>query len=293
MSIFLVFLAAAGVLIAAFFIVNRPQYVGLEAKPPDDFPPDGFSHESFELLLERYVDGRGNVGYAEWHVSSADREALDRYLGAVAAYSPDTTPKRFPARSEQLAYWIYAYNAWVIRTVLGHWPIGSVTDLKAPIEAVKGLGFFYRLRFPFGGESLSLYAVEHDKILKGFQDPRIHFVLNCASDSCPPMRPQLPTGSGLETLLDDKAAEFVNDEKNVLIDHPQRTVRLSSIFKWYRKDFVNDLRRRGYPANAGLLDYIGLYLADPDEASLATAREYDIVFTDYDWSLNQAGEQQD
>ena len=236
------------------------------------------------------MDSDGNVDYASWHASSCDRRRLDSYLAAVAAYSPSATPDRFTTRSERLAYWIYAYNAWVIRTVLAHWPIGSVTDLKAPIEAVKGLGFFYRLRFPFGREALSLYSVEHDKILKGFQDPRIHFVLNCASDSCPAMRPELPVGPDLEILLQEKAAEFINDPHNVSIDHAHRRVRLSSIFKWYRKDFVNDLIRRGYPAESGLLDYIGQYLVGTDPAAIESARQYEVVFSEYDWSLNRSGE---
>jgi hypothetical protein len=283
-------IAVAIALVATFFTVNRPQYVEISAGLPANFPNEGFSHEAFESLLARYVDSQGNVNYAAWHASVSDRNLLDGYLAAVAAFSPDSAPDRFNFRSEKLAYWIYAYNAYVIRTVLQNWPIDSVTDLKAPIEAVTGLGFFYRARYQFGREALSLYAVEHQKILAEFQDPRIHFVLNCASESCPTIRPQLPTGADLEILLEEKTVEFINDENNVFIDHEHRRIVLSTIFKWYRKDFVNALRREGRPATAGLLDYVFPYLKGHDKAALDLATSYEVVFSDYDWSLNRSTE---
>jgi len=290
MAILLGSLAVAIVLVAIFFTVNRPQYVEILAELPADFLNEGFSHEAFESLLALYVDSKGNVNYEAWHASESDRNLLDGYLAAVAAFSPDSAPERFTFRSEKLAYWIYAYNAYVIRTVLQNWPIESVTDLKAPIEAVTGLGFFYRTRFQFGHEALSLYAVEHQKILADFQDPRIHFVLNCASESCPTIRPQLPTGGDLEILLQEKTVEFINDENNVFIDHEHRKIVLSTIFKWYRKDFVNALRREGRPTDAGVFDYVSPYLTGHDTAALDLATSYDVVFTDYDWSLNRSAE---
>ena len=69
-------------------------------------------------------------------------QQLNSYLGAVSRFSPDNAPHRFRGRNDELAYWIYAYNAYVIRSVLDHWPLDSVTDVKAPLEAIKGLGFF-------------------------------------------------------------------------------------------------------------------------------------------------------
>ena len=167
----------SAVLIGGFFFLNRPQLISINADIPKQFPLDSFSHEVFEELLGRYVDSEGKIDYAGWHGSTGDRALLDRYLAAVSRFSPARTPERFAKRSEQLAYWLYAYNAYVIRSVLENWPLQSVTDVKAPIEAVKGLGFFYRQRFLFGGDALSLYAVEHEKILATYRDPRIHFVL--------------------------------------------------------------------------------------------------------------------
>lgn len=170
---------------------------------------------------------------SRWHGSVESVEALDSYLAAITLFSPDSAPERFPTRNDKLAYWMYGYNAWVIKAVLLNWPLSSVTDVKAPLEAVKGLGFFYQLRFPFGHKYLSLYAVENDKIRKRFQDPRIHFVLNCASESCPVARPDLPVGAELENLLARAALEFVNDPDNVSVDHEQRAKDYSIEFREY------------------------------------------------------------
>ncbi len=182
---------------------------------------------------------------------------------------------------------MYAYNAYVIKSILDRWPLESVTNVKAPLEIVKGLGFFYQLRFLFGGEAYSLYAVENNIIRARYRDARIHFVLNCASDSCPVLRPELPGGDRLEPFLQQAAVDFVNDKRNVRIDHDSNEVLLSSIFKWFRKDFINDLRRRGLPSDRGLIDYVESVAQAPLKRELAGAVGYNIVFADYDWSINR------
>ena len=199
---------------------------------------------------------------------------------------PDNAPERFPGRSDALAYWLYAYNAYVIFSVLDHWPLASVTAVKAPIEAVTGLGFFYRQRFLFGGRPLSLYAVEQRKILDTYKDPRVHFVLNCASESCPVLRPELPTGDKLERMLAESTTDFLNDPRNVRVDSGQKRIVLSTIFKWYRGDFINDLRRRGLPTRRGVVDYIAAAASPALRSALQEADGYEVRFEDYDWSLN-------
>ncbi len=286
LTVFLYGSALVVILVASFLYLNRPQLISINAAIPEEFLAGGFRHERFEQLLLKYVDAEGNVAYARWHQNENDRASLDGYLAAVAEFSPENAPERFAARAEELAYWLYAYNAYVIRSVLENWPLESVTDVKAPIEAVTGLRFFYRQRFLFGTKPLSLYALEHEKILKAFKDPRVHFVLNCASESCPVLRPELPTGDDLENLLREATVEFVSDPRNVRVDQENRQVILSTIFKWYRNDFVNDLRRRGLPSDRGVVDYILDVSPHDRRARLLAADTFEVVYEDYDWSLN-------
>lgn len=273
-------------IVAVFFIVNRPRKVIIDAPVSADFPEAGFSHAAFERLLGKYVTPQGEVDYGRWQKSRDDRFELASYLAAVSRFSPDSTPARFPARNDSLAYWIYGYNAYVINSVLERWPLQSVTDVKAPLEAVTGLGFFYQLRFSFGGDYLSLFKVENDRIRARYRDARIHFVLNCASASCPIIRPELPTGDELDKLMTLAAEDFVNNPNNVSVDHGSRTVFLSSIFKWFKRDFINDLRTNGRPSGRGLIDYVATLANGTLQDDLDRADGYKIGFRDYDWDLN-------
>lgn len=268
--------------------MNRARRISVDLPLPLNLPEQGFEHDILASLLREYVSPDGRVDYERWHSSAESVAALDKYLAAVSHLSPDSAPERFPTPNDELAYWMYGYNAWVIKGVLLNWPLSSVTDVKAPLEVVKGLGFFYQLRFPFGGRYMSLLAVENDKIRKRFQDPRIHFVLNCASESCPVARPELPVGTELETLLNSAEKEFVNDRMNVMVDHQKRVVFLSAIFKWYKKDFTDYLLATGRPARRGLIDYLAGVADEPLINDLQQAESYSIEFREYDWSLNEA-----
>jgi len=289
MRIALVLIVVVTAMVAGFFWLNRPQLVPVTGSLPANFPDDGFSHRDFERLLQTFVNDAGDVDYDRWHASQESVDGLRSYLVAVSTYSPETTPERFPSRQDELAYWMYGYNGYVIFSVLDNWPLESVTDLKAPIEAVQGLGFFYRLRFTFGGKPYSLLTVENDWIRKQFRDPRIHFVLNCGSESCPVLRPELPTGAELERLLSDATTDFVSDPRNVSIDHQNRVIRLSAIFKMYDEDFINHLRAGGKPVDRGVLAYVQS-VAPPDlRESLTEAATYKVEFDGFDWGVNSAG----
>jgi len=282
------FLALALIVVVLGLWANRPRRVSVEAPVPSAFPEHAFAHDLLAELMREHVSSDGRVDYERWQSSTDSVAQLDSYLAAVSRYSPDSSPERFATPNDELAYWMYAYNAWVIKGVLLNWPLTSVTDVKAPLEVVKGMGFFYQLRFPFGGKFMSLLTVENEKIRKRFNDPRIHFVLNCASESCPIARPELPVGDALEELLATAASEFINDSRNVAVDHDRRVVVLNTIFKWYRKDFSNHMLAIGRPAQTGLLGYLETVADEPLLGELERAANYSIEFRDYDWSLNEA-----
>lgn len=280
-------LGVIALLLALVYVLNRPQLNTITAAIPPDFPDNEFSHQVFERLLQTYVDTAGHVDYDAWHDSTESMNELSSYMAAVARYSPENSPERFGSQHDALAYWLYAYNAAVIKSILDRWPLESVTDVRAPIEVVKGFGFFYRQRFLFGEKEYSLYTIENDKIRNTFRDARIHFVLNCGSESCPVLRPDLPTGDDLESFLQLAAIDFVSEDRNVHIDHEKKQIVLSDIFKWFKKDFTNDLRRRGLPSERGLIDYIASIAGESLQMEIERSAEYEIVFREYDWSINE------
>ncbi|MDX1379948.1 MAG: DUF547 domain-containing protein [Xanthomonadales bacterium] len=237
--------------------------------------PPVYSDDAFFELVEKYtVEGGQAVDYAAWQASEADIEALDRHLAVIAAVSPDSHPEQFPTPAQARSYWINAYNALVLRAVLEYWPLDSVQDVKISFSSrvVPGKGFFYDRPVVVGGRETNLYDLEKE-VLKRQKDPRLHFALNCASGSCPVLRPWEWTDEQLEAA----AREFVNRPENVAVEDGR--LYLSRIFKWYRKEFPAD---------------ITTYLAQYAEPALAAELEragtedYPVEYREYDWSLNDA-----
>ena len=176
----------------------RPAYGPTPAKPPSLF-----SHVAFDRVLERDVDARGRVDYPGLKQHEGD---LDRYFRLLAAFSPDSTPEFFPTETARLAYWINGYNAAPIKTVLHYYPIESVLDVKRPtlLFFFPGKsGFFYFQRASFGGKRYSLYHLENKIIRDRFNEPRIHFALNCASTGCPVLPRKAFSAENLDAELEN------------------------------------------------------------------------------------------
>jgi len=224
---------------------------------------------AYAEILDRFVDGSGRVDYA---ALSRESDLLDAAYAEVAA--------RGPARGDALAWWIDAYNLTTLVGVVRLRPETSVRDVASPfpasLVAPKGAGFFYFTQFVLGGESISLYDLEHD-VIRGFHDARIHFAINCASISCPRLQRRPFRGDGLDRRLDGATREFVADPEQVRIDAEARVVRLNPILDWFREDFGDDLLGFLIPYAAG---------ARADLLRRARAEGWRVEFFEYDWRLN-------
>lgn len=287
--------------LVSFWFWNTARTINtINAPLPENFPSNSFSHQSFENLLKKFVDSEGNIDYQAWSESDKALLHLQQYLAAVAKFSPENAIKRFASKQDELAYWIYSYNALVIHTILMHWPLDSVTDLQAPLEVIKGLGFFYKQSFIVGEKSYNLYQLEHEKMIRANSDPRLHFLLNCGSASCPPMRPELPIGVAFEPFLQEATVNFINDENNVYINKDKKKIELSAIFKWYRDDFERYatenltanrfLKQKNKISNAALLAFLDHFAKHSLQKKLQSAQLYSIKTKRYDWQLNKSAQ---
>ena len=237
--------------------------------------PAVYSNEPFLALVRKYaIDDGDKVDYAAWKKSPEDLARLDRQVDLIARVSPDSHPELFPTNKAQRSYWINTYNTLVLHAVLDYWPLQSVRDVKISFTSrlVPGKGFFYDRKVVVGGKQTSLYKFEK-QILRNQKDPRLHFALNCASDSCPVLR----AWGWSDAQLDAAARDFINDRANVSIDDD--TLTLSSIFKWYKKEFPDDI-----------YGYLQLYAESGLGQQLQTAKDYNyrIRYRPYDWSLNDS-----
>ena len=165
------------------------------------------------------------AGQVDYAVLKNNLQDLDRYCFRLSTCSPDRCPELFPTEKGKLAYWINAYNAAVIKAVLTHYPISSVEDIIPPFSFFflpNKSGFFLFQQVTFGGNTTSLYALEHRLIRKRYTDPRIHFALNCASGGCPRLPRYTFSAGELDAQLDHEARKFLAEERNLRVDHQKK-----------------------------------------------------------------------
>jgi hypothetical protein len=250
------------------------------AAPPIEHPfeessSSSFSYSGWNAVLSKVVDDRGTVDYG---ALAKDRAALDRFLTAVERTSPDSNPALFPARADQLAYYLNAYNAWVFRGVLAR---GPERESVWRGGLVSGYSFFVGMDVVLGGVKTNLKKLEDKTVRAQFADPRVHAALNCASLGCPRLPRKAFEPPTLDAELDAAMREFVSEERNVAVDAAARTVTLSKIFDWFAGDFLAFEKKQGN-ADPNLIDYVNRYRP----AGARVPRDLKVRFAAYDKRLN-------
>ncbi len=233
--------------------------------------PKTFDHSIYDALLKQYVNEQGLVDYQGLKAKGADQ--LDAYLQTLAATNPAQLGEK-----ERLAFWINAYNAYTLKLIVESYPVESIKETA-------GGAFIPRARSPWeaafatvGGTDYTLNEIEHEIIRKAFDDPRIHFAVNCAAKSCPKLRPEAYVGARLDAQLDDQAWAFLHNEELNRIPAGEGAIALSKIFKWYGEDFGG--------SDAAIQAFLAPYFEGTVREKLE-AGAYEIDFLDYDWSLNE------
>jgi hypothetical protein len=215
--------------------------------------------QTYGSLLGKYVTNSG-VKYAAWKNNAADMQAIQQVVDGIAEEKISGQSKK-----DQLAFYLNAYNAWILHEALAKHPTKSVKDLL--------FTFFTGQRIKVAGEKMSFNHLEKDIIRPKFGEPRVHFALNCASRSCPPLNPEPFRADKLDSQLEKLAVAFVNSPRGVDYDPSKKTAALSAIFNWYKDDFK---------AVGGPIAFINKRRNPP------LPNDTKITYQDYDWSLNEA-----
>jgi hypothetical protein len=211
-----------------------------------------FSHQVFDDLLKVHVSDDGKVNYPAF---KKDIAKLDKYLSNLKANHPN----RSWTKDQRLAYWINAYNAFTIKLILEHMPVKSIMDIHGgkawDVEWIK-----------LGNNTYSLNYIENKIIRPVFNEPRIHFAVNCAARSCPPLLNEAYKADKLNAQLQQQTIAFIqNAEFNSISPN---ALKLSKIFEWYAEDFGN------------ITTFIDTY------TRLKVSSKAKVSFQEYNWSLN-------
>ncbi len=210
-------------------------------------------YQIWGTLLKKNVSATGEVNYKGFQ---NDIKKFNGFLRLLSSTRIDGTW----TRADKISYWINVYNAFTVKLIVNNYPVSSIKSLNSPWK---------QKFFIINGESMSLGQVEHE-ILRGFNEPRIHFAINCASASCPRLI-QIPyTSENLERLLDRQTTEFINDPfYNTITGY---TVNVSKLFDWYKKDFK---------AKSGtVINFINQY------SKVNINKQKERGYKSYDWSIN-------
>lgn len=216
-----------------------------------------------ELLSKHYDPVKG----MNYRGLKADKARLDRLRQQMAAVDAASL-----SRPEQLAYWINLYNINVVGVVVDNYPVESIRDIST--DPIIRLNVFKKPSVRVKGGTLSLDDVEHKKIREPFKDPRIHFAINCAAESCPPIRPEPFVGARIGQQLDDQARKFLNGPMGVRLE--QDVLHVTKIMDWFKDDFEQ--------WGGGTVPFLRKYLS-PDKAKKIGSK-IEIEYDDYSWKLN-------
>lgn len=226
-----------------------------------------------ELLGRIVIDGR-----VDYDTLTAEREALDAYVAWLG--SEDAWQGRMT--KDWHAQYLNAYNALVLFQVLERGRPASVLDVKGWIPK-PGSGFFVETQFPLGVEWLSLSEIEHERLRWKEMDYRDHAAMNCASQSCPPLRAELYRPKDLQAQLDEQMAAWVADDARGLRFEGDEVV-FSPIFDWFARDF------EFFSAGQSLCEIAAEHAVGKRRVRLTElqAKGCPHRFFAYDWALNDA-----
>lgn len=243
------------------------------------------SHAAWSALLKKHVvviaDGRASqVRYAGM---ATDRATLKAYLDSLSAVS--AAAFKSYSKAQQMAFLINAYNAYTVELILTRYPqLDSIKDLGSLLQSP-----WKRKHIALLGSTMSLDGIEHETLrARGrYDDPRIHFAVNCASIGCPPLREEAFTAERLAAQLDEQAQRFMSDRSRNRWNPAKRRLEVSKIFDWYGEDFT--LGHQGIASATAFYARHADRLADaPADRDRIRAQSAPVSYLDYDWALNDA-----
>ncbi len=209
-------------------------------------------HDDFDSFLKSYVSNNGKVNYNKINANKSD---LDKVIKTLQ----DNPVQDSWSKNKKLAYWINAYNAFTIKKIVDNYPVKSIKDLNE--------GKPWDTKFiKIGGSTYSLNNIENDIIRPTFKDARIHFAVNCAAKSCPPLINKAFTEENVNSLLASQTKKFINNDGFNQITN--KSISVSKIFDWY-KEYFGDL-----------ISFINKYSDTKIDSGAKVA------YTEYNWSLN-------
>jgi len=236
----------------------------------------------FDVLLDLYV----RDGFVYYRALKSDRARLDGYISQLATVNIEGLP-----RDGKLAFWLNAYNAVVLRTVIDRYPIkGTAPDY--PANSIRQIsGAFERLQHRLAGRTLTLDDIEK-KVLPEFHDPRVYLALGRGAVGSGRLRSEAYDASRLDAQLSQAADECASRPVCVQVDRVNNKVLASPIFSWREAEFsaayagaAAGVFANRSPIERAILSFVERRLVAAERQFL-TQNAFQMAYEPFDWSLN-------
>ena len=246
-------------------------------------PPD-----SLHRPLDQILDVNVRDGLVYYRALRSDRSRLDRYLALlnVSAGTYDGW-----SREHKMAFWLNAYNAIVLQTVVNHYPIQGASK-SYPANSIRQIpGAFEQAKYRVAGKSVTLDEIEKT-ILPQFKDPRLYLALGRGALGSGRLRSEAYSGDRLEKQLDDIHKEFVNDGSMIKVDRAAGQIAVTPIISWHEAEFVqaydggaSGTFAQRSPVERAIIAFVTPRLL-PLEKEFVQKNEFRLTFQPFDWRLN-------
>lgn len=242
----------------------------------------------FHRPYDQVLDVNVRDGLVYYRALRSERGRLDRYVASLNV--PAATYEAW-SRDEQVAFWLNAYNAIVLQTVLNHYPIRGKASTY-PASSVRQIpGAFEQAKHRVAGRSLTLDEIEKT-VLPQFKDPRVYLALGRGAIGSGRLRSEAYLGSRLQQQLGEVAAEFVNHQPMMKIDRLTGQIAVTPIISWREAEFVAayDKGASGPFAKRSAVERAVIEFVSPHllsiEKEFVDKNEFRMVFQTFDWRLN-------
>jgi len=236
--------------------------------------------------FDEILDMNVRDGFVYYRALKSERARLDGYIASLGNVQLDSASPQ-----EQVAFWLNAYNAVVLRTVVDHYPIQQ-RSRDYPANSIRQIpGAFERETHRLAGRTLTLDQIEQT-VLPTFHDPRVFFALGRGAVGSGRLRSEAYTADKLEQQLAETASECAGRSVCVQLDSAQDAMRVSSIFSWRREQFVEayaDKARTGFESRSPIERAVIAFI-DPKmlnaEQDLLKKNSFRMEYLPFDWTLN-------
>jgi hypothetical protein len=251
-------------------------------------PPPGPGSDPLHRSFDQILDLNVRDGLVYYRALQGARGKLDSYIASLNV--PAATYDGW-SREQKMAFWLNAYNAFVLQTIISRYPIRG-TSSAYPTSSIRQIpGAFEQAKHRAAGKSVTLDEIEKT-ILPEFKEPRLSLALGRGAIGSGRLLSEAYTAARLPKQLEAIESEFVNEQHMLKVDRGAGTIAVTPILSWHEAEFVAAYEKNAAdryaarsPIERALVGFITPHLL-PLEKEFIDQNQFKVTFQTFDWRLN-------